>query len=67
MTSNATFNVRVAKWAFIQNTETIDKTDYAVKMRLYIDVDCFVQVYANAHKQLTSYTFGVQPLPYFRA
>lgn len=33
-----------AQWAFIQRIETIDKTDFTVKMRLPIDVECFVQV-----------------------
>lgn len=45
-----------AKWAFVQRVETIDKTDAAIKLRLHIDIDCFVQVYANTRKQLTSYT-----------
>ena len=44
-----------AGWAFIQRVETVDKTDFAVKLRLYVDTDCFVQVYANTQKQLTSY------------
>lgn len=46
----------VAQWVFVQRVETIDKTDFTVKMRLHIDVECFVQVYANTHKELTSYT-----------
>lgn len=32
------------KWAFIQGIETVDKTDFAVKMRLHVETDCFVQV-----------------------
>lgn len=43
------------KWAFIQGIETVDKTDFAVKMRLHVETDCFVQVYANTQKQITSY------------
>lgn len=45
----------VAQWAFIQRVATIDKTDFTVKLRLYVDVECFVQVYINTSKQLTSY------------
>jgi hypothetical protein len=48
---------RAAKhWAYILDTETIDKTDHTVKLRLYAAADCFVQVYANTQKHLTSYT-----------
>jgi len=45
-----------AQWAFIQRVETIDKTDFTVKLRLHVDTECFIQVYANTHKQLSSYT-----------
>jgi hypothetical protein len=34
----------------------VDKTDHAIKMRLHVMADCFVQVYANVQKQLLSYT-----------
>jgi hypothetical protein len=44
-----------AKWAFVQRVETVDKTDDAIKMRLHVDTDCFVQVYVNTRKQLISY------------
>jgi hypothetical protein len=44
------------QWAFIQSIVTIDRTDYAVKLRLHIDVECFVQVYANVQSGLTSFT-----------
>lgn len=44
-----------AKWAFVHHVETIDKTDDAIKLRLHIDTDCFVQVYVNTRKQITSY------------
>jgi len=45
-----------AQWAFIQRVATVDKTDFTVKLRLYIDVECFIQVYVNTTKQLSSYT-----------
>lgn len=45
-----------AKWAFIQYVETVDKTGDAIKLRLHIDIDCFVQVYVNTRKQIISYT-----------
>lgn len=45
-----------AQWAFVQGVVTIDKTDFTIKLRLSIDVECFVQVYVNTSKQLTSYT-----------
>lgn len=44
-----------SKWAFIRQVETVDKTDFAIKLRLHIETDCFIQVYANTQKQLTSY------------
>jgi len=45
-----------ALWAFIRQIVTVDKSDYAVKLRLHVDKECFVQVYANTHKELFSYT-----------
>ncbi|MEI2692894.1 MAG: hypothetical protein V9H69_25530 [Anaerolineae bacterium] len=45
-----------AQWAFIQRVATVDKTDVTVKLRLTVDVECFIQVYANTVKQLASYT-----------
>jgi hypothetical protein len=45
-----------AEWVFIREVETVDKTEHAVKMRLHVDTDCFVQVYANVQKGLVSYT-----------
>ena len=44
-----------AKWAFVQRVETVDKTDDAIKLRLHIDTDCFIQVYTNTRKQIISY------------
>lgn len=48
-----------ARWAFIRRVETIDKTDYTVKLRLHVDTECFLQVYANTQKQITSYALVV--------
>ena len=45
-----------AQWAFVQRVATIDKTDFTIKLRLSVDAECFVQVYVNTSKQLTSYT-----------
>ena len=45
-----------AEWAFIQSVETVDKTDHALKLRLHVDGECFVQVYANVQKSVYSYT-----------
>jgi hypothetical protein len=45
-----------AQWAFIQWIVTIDRTDYAVKLRLHIDEDCFIQVYRNVQNGLISFT-----------
>jgi hypothetical protein len=45
-----------ARWAFIQRVATIDKTDFTVKLRLHVDAECFIQVYANTQKQLSSYS-----------
>ena len=44
-----------AKWAFVRGVETVDKTDVAIKLRLHIDTDCFIQVYTNTRKQIISY------------
>jgi hypothetical protein len=44
------------QWAFIQWVVIIDSTDYAVKLRLHVDAECFVQVYANVQKGLFSFT-----------
>lgn len=46
----------VAAWAYIRWIYLLDKTKRAVKMRLHIDNECFVQVYANLQKSLISYT-----------
>jgi hypothetical protein len=45
----------VTQWAFIQRVVTVDKADYAIKLRLYIDGECFIQVYANVQKGLISF------------
>ena len=51
-----------AKWAFVQRVETVDKTDDAIKLRLHIDTDCFVQVYVNTRRDWLRVT-GVNPQP----
>jgi hypothetical protein len=45
-----------ADWFYIRYVETIDRTEGALKMRLYVDAECFVQVYANVQRQLFSFT-----------
>lgn len=45
-----------SQFAFIRSIATLNKTAHTIKLRLYIDSDCFVQVYANVHKNLLSYT-----------
>ena len=49
------FNGRRRNWAFVRRVETVDKTDAAIKLRLHIDTDCFIQVYTNTRKQIISY------------
>ncbi len=51
-------NIRqvAAEWAFVQDVETIDETEHTLKMRLYVDSACFIQVYTNTQKQIISYT-----------
>lgn len=44
-----------AQWSFLRTVDTVDKTDYAVKLRLHVDVECFIQIYANVHKGIFSY------------
>ena len=43
------------QWSFLRSIDTIDKTDYAVKLRLHVDAECFIQVYANVEKNIVSY------------
>lgn len=43
------------EWSFLRSVDTVDKTDYAIKLRLHIDTDCFIQVYANVEKGVFSY------------
>lgn len=45
-----------AQWAFIQSLVTVDRADYAVKLRLHVDAECFIQIYANVQKELFSFT-----------
>jgi len=42
-------------FAFIRNVVTLDRTASTIKLRLFITSDCFVQVYANLHKDLLNY------------
>lgn len=44
------------QWAYVQWVVPVDSTDYAVKLRLHVDAECFVQVYANVQKGLFSFT-----------
>jgi hypothetical protein len=44
-----------AEWSFLRSIETVDKTDYAVKLRLHIDTECFIQMYTNVEKGILSY------------
>lgn len=46
----------VTQFAFIRRAVKLDKADHAVKMRLYIDNECFVQIYTNIGKGLLSFT-----------
>jgi len=47
---------KVRHFAFIRDVVTLDRTTNTVKLRLFITSNCFVQVYANLHKGLQSYT-----------
>lgn len=50
------FVLATADWVFIQDAETVDKTEHTIKLRLYVTAECFVQVYINTQKQISSYT-----------
>jgi len=54
-----TVQQEATQWAFIQWIVSVDRTDYAVKLRLHVDAECFVQVYANVQKGLISFTLVV--------
>lgn len=43
------------RFSFVQKVETMDKTANTVKIRLEISSACFVQVYLNVRKGLTSF------------
>jgi hypothetical protein len=47
---------QAGRFSFIQAIVTLDRTANTVKLRLEITAECFVQVYANVRKGLTSYT-----------
>lgn len=42
-------------WTFIRSATTLDKTAHAIKMRLSVAPECFVQIYTNVQKNLVSY------------
>lgn len=44
-----------SRFPFIQNTQTVLKTTYTIKIRLDITDECFIQIYQNVQKNLTSY------------
>ena len=44
-----------ARFAYIQRVVTLDRTANALKLRLYVAAGCFVQIYANVRKRITSY------------
>ncbi len=43
-------------FAFIRSVNTLGKSTNTIKLRLHVTAECFVQVYANLHKGLLSYT-----------
>ena len=45
-----------AQFTFIHSVVMLDKADHAIKMRLHIDHECFVQIYTNIGKRLISFT-----------
>jgi len=47
---------QASHFAFIRSVVTLDRTANTVKLRLHITVECFVQIYANVRKGLSSYT-----------
>jgi hypothetical protein len=44
------------QFAFVREIVTLDRTANTIKLRLHITGNCFVQIYANLHKNLLSYT-----------
>lgn len=43
-------------FAFVRSIVALDKTANTVKLRLHITAECFVQIYTNLRKGLSSYT-----------
>ncbi len=43
-------------FAFIRSINTWGESANTIKLRLHVTAECFVQVYANLHKGLLSYT-----------
>ena len=50
------------QWSFLRAVEIVDKTDYAVKLRLHVDTECFIQIYANVQKGILSYALVLNRL-----
>lgn len=44
----------VSRFFFIQRAQTLLKTTYTIKMRLYVTEECFIQIYCNTQKVRTS-------------
>lgn len=51
-----TVRSEASQFAFIHSIVTLDRTANTVTLRMQITAECFVQVYANVRKGLTSYT-----------
>lgn len=49
------FLATAGEWSYIRSADVIDKTDYAIKMRLYVDNECFIQIYGNMTKRIFSF------------
>jgi len=43
------------RFPFIQDTRTVLKTTHTIKIRLDITGECFIQIYQNIQKDITSY------------
>jgi len=44
-----------SRFSFIRRVVTLDKTASAIKLRLHITTECFVQIYTNVRKNLVNY------------
>ena len=45
----------VAQFAFIKETETLQKTPHTIKIKLHIKQTCFIQIYRNIQKNVINY------------